>query len=305
MKRRKQPKSRVFLISFVAVLVLLVGGAITLTYLSTVPVVHHLPGTLPVYNPFWAGFAPSDSLQFTFRNYTAVRMLNSSLYTNGTLFTSISPAFSLPVAEIGSLISVVFLQPNATVDIALVSPVIFSSVHSIRTSNGPTPLVQGDAKLYFTQIVGSSGFVSGWILSIPSVNAIGFSQGVTPARTVIEDVLAVRNGTLESVFARTDVTQMFYVDGGPNNHLAFTIENFPGLVSTGQMTLQFADYNQSMVRSSAIVKFSSSETALSQFDFDKQQYQFTYDYFTIYDQYVLAQRTQPVADLFGAIQNIG
>ena len=98
---------------------------------------------------------------------------------------------------------------------------------------------------------------------------------------------------------------MFYIDGGPNDHLAFTIQNFPGLVSTGEMTVQFADLNQSMVKSSAIVKFGSSDTALSQFDFTKQEYQFTYQYFAIYDQYVLAQKTQPVANLFGAIQNIG
>jgi hypothetical protein len=303
-KRRKQARSRLFLASFVVVFSLLVGGAIILAYLTTRPVVFHIPSTLPAYGTLWSSYAPAQALQFTFRNYTAIRTLNSSLYARGTLFTTLAPAYSLNTEDVSSLISVVFSEPNATVDIAFVSPSSFMSFSGLLQSSGLKPSVEGGAKLYFTQLVGTNGFVSGWLLTIPSTNAIGFSEGISSARTVIGEVLGVGNGTVRSIFSRTDVTQMFYATGGPNGHLAFTVENFPGLVNTGEMTLQTVDYNQSMVRSSYLVKFDSPDRAISQFDFVKQEY-FASQYFAIYDQYVLAQKTQPLSALFEAVQSVG
>jgi len=304
MRRRRQPRTRIFLASFVVVFALLVGAGFFVAYLTTQPVVRHLPPTVPAYRSALTLYAPADALQFTFRNYTAVRALNSSLYTQGSLFTALTPAYTLHVADVGSLISVVFSEPNATVDVALVSPSVFASFYSLVGTSGPSPVVEGGARLYFTQIVGTSGFVSGWLLAIPSRDAIGFSQGASSARTVIERVLGVGNGTVPSLFSRTDADQMFYVLGGPDRHLAFTFENFPGLVSTGEITLQTVDLNRSMVQSSYLVKFADPETALSQFDFVKAEY-FTGQYFAVYDQYVLALKAQPLSGLFGAVQSVG
>ena len=43
---------------------------------------------------------------------------------------------------------------------------------------------------------------------------------------------------------------------------------------------------------------------MSQFDFVKAEY-FTGQYFAIYDQYVLALKSQPESALFGAVQSVG
>jgi len=307
-KRRKQKRSKTFAISFILVISVLVGGSLVLIYFVTQPTVNHLPSTLPTYSAGWASYAPSSALQFTFRNYTALRALNSTALANGTFIATQTPVASLPFSAVRTFVTVVFSTPNATVDIAFVDPSEFSVFYGIFQSRGPAPIIEGDARLYVTQVAGSQsgtgGYTAGWLVAIPSSNAIGFSEGTGAARTAIESVLAVRNGSVPTILTRTDVTQMFYIAGGADTHIAFTVQNFPGLVSSGQMTLQVVDDYLSTARTSYIVKFNSTNIALAQYDFVKNEYP-TSQYFAIYDQYVLSQKTQSLSELSIAVQSVG
>ena len=133
---------------------------------------------------------------------------------------------------------------------------------------------------------------------------IAFAEGALPAFDAMSRILGVRNGSLSSILARQDVQRLFYTVNGTANHLAIGIQNFPGAVTTGQMTLVTVDDASPLLRISNVVDFSSSQQAQAQLGYFRSVYLGSEE-FVSYDEFLQALATQPVGSLQKAVALVG
>jgi hypothetical protein len=303
MKRRRRKKSLTFLVSFVAVVVVLMVAAISAYFQSELPTIRHIPDAIPSYSASWAKYAPESAYLVTFRNYTAVRTYNSSAFSLGNLIQLASPLYAVQFTKVEALLTLGFSKPNATLDIAFVNTTtVVELQHALQ--NTTLTAREGDASLYFVQLVSNQQTAIGWLFTIPSDGVVGFSEGGSSARSVIDRVLGARAGTIANTLSSRDIDRMFYIVGGVVSHLAFTFQNFSGIVTTGQKTLVSVDIQNSIVRSSYVVEFNGSDYALSQYGYTKSVY-FTANEYVVFDQYILATKYSPITMITAAVRDVG
>ncbi len=299
---RKKNNIRLLATSF---FVVFIGLFITVGYLyyisSNVPS-YHLPETIPQYITVWSKYAPEGILQLTYRNLTLLNQINSSALNVVALFELNSPHINISSSYVDTLMTIVFSRPNATVELAFLrnnSSFIFDAFKQIKPSR-----IQGDVDLYFTQALSNKSLVKGWAMTIPKERLFAFSEGSSNAYDALSKILLTRNGTISSVLANIDLRKMFYIVGGPNGHLAFTFQNFPGLIRTGNMTLQVVDADTNNAKTYYVVGFVNSDYAMSQLNYFKKQY-FTSQFFQVYDNFLLALKLQPLSQVASAFKDVG
>lgn len=300
---RKRKNTRLFATSFFAVFIGLFLFVGYLYYLSSSVPVYHLPETLPVYSTVWSKYVPDGILQLTYRNLTYLREINASALNVVSLLELRSPRLNISSSYVDTLMTVVFSSPNATVEVAFLrhenSSYVFNAFKSVQPST-----VQGDASLYFTQVVSNRSLVKGWVMTIPKEDLFAFSEGSSDAYTALSLILHARNGTISNILEDINLRKMFYIVGGALNHLAFTFQNFPGLIRTGNMTLQVVNADTYNVKTYYVVGFASSDYAMSQLGYFRQQY-FTSQSFSVYDNFLLATKIQPISQLASAFRAVG
>jgi hypothetical protein len=299
---RKRNNIRLLAASFFAVFIGLFIVVGYLYYISSSVPSYHLPETIPHYTTVWSKYAPEGILQLTYRNLTSLNQINSSALNVVALFELNSPHISISSSYVDTLMTIVFSRPNATVELAFLknnSSFIFDAFKQIEPSR-----IQGDASLYFTQALSNKSLVKGWAMTIPRERLFAFSEGSSNAYDALSKILQTRNGTISSVLANIDLRKMFYIVGGPNGHLAFTFQNFPGLIRTGNMTLQVVDADTNNAKTYYVVGFVNSDYAMSQLNYFKKQY-FTSQFFRVYDNFLLALKLQPLSQVASAFRDVG
>jgi hypothetical protein len=217
------------------------------------------------------------------------------------LFQIISPKLELKNSEIKSVISIVFASPNVTLDIAFVGQTTFDRFSRTLAEQGELPVNVGDSTLYEVRVNPGPNIQLGWLAVIPRDHAIAFSAGTGSARTAITESLSVLNGGSPSILTRKDVNQMLYTVGGAAGHLGIQVQNFPGVVRTGEMTLVSVDATGGSAQVSYVVKFADSQTASSQYGAMKSAFLSSHQ-FTIYGNYVKAVEYQPISAVEGAVR---
>jgi hypothetical protein len=300
---RKRRKNRVFVISFFIVFFGLFGIAGFLYYSSLSIPVYHIPESLPTYNAPWMRYVPANILQITYRNLTSLRTYNGSALNSVPLFELASPHLTIYSDSIDTLMTIVFSRPNSTVEIAFLKKSdasrIFSSFSKTVVSS-----VQGDARLYYTQVISNKTLVKGWVMLLQNDSLFAFSEGSRDAYMSLQLVLQSRNGTIYNFGRDLILRKMLYIVGGASGHLALTFQNFPGLVRTGNETLQVVDSDGFSVKTYYVVGFSNGDYAMSQLDYFKREY-FTSQRFSVYDNFLVAIKTEPMSELVAAFRAVG
>src|SRR2546426_8029851 len=252
-------------ISFAATILVLSATVAVLLYLRSISglplVVKHIPQSIPSYGGIIGRYAPSDALQVSYDDLTAIRRLNITAIPNNVILELVEPKLTLTSSEVNSRLTVGLSAPNATVTVALLTPSGFAKASSaFETTTLPFSQV-GTSRLFSVSNIAGGSRAATWVTLLGDDRGIAFSEGALVAFDAMNRVLGVRNGSLSSILARLDVQRLFYTVNGTANHLAIGIQNFPGAVTTGQMTLVTVDDASPLLRISNVVDFSSSQQA--------------------------------------------
>jgi hypothetical protein len=304
--KRKKGKNRVK-ISFAATILVL--SAITLiayTFSFRVPS-YSIPANLPPYGGLVGKYAPSDSLQVSFQNYSAIRTFNVSAVPNKQLVNLVKPSVTVHVSAVQDQILVTLLNPtlhiNNTATAAVLNTGAFANLSRALSNSGLVPDREQNFALYHVNDSSNGRTKTEWITLVPDDSSVVFAEGASDARAIVLRVLSVWDGATPSILTSQNVTRMLYpVDG--TNHLAFAIQNFTGEVLSSKMGVVTVDVADQRVQLTHVVRFISSNVASSQVAQVQGVYRFATD-FSSWEENVKAVQSYSLKNLQGAVALVG
>lgn len=295
MRKRKQ-SNRSVAFGFALTVIVLSGVALGLIFTRPSIQVVHLPEAVPEYTAVWARYVPSNALLFGYENYTSVRNYVAYPFFNSLLDI---PELKLELAGSAMLgiLTIALSTPNASVDIAFVNDQAFSDFSNAFSSLSYAAVREGNNSLYYVRnYANTTGFQFGWLAIIPSDKAIAFSIGSTAAEDGVIECLQVQQGLATSVISRLDVRQMLYLVNGTGGHLSLGLQDFPGVVKDGAITLTVVDSSGSSVQVRRVIEFNSSQAAVNDWTEVRSAYLNAHQ-FTVYDSYVEAVEVGSMSDI--------
>jgi hypothetical protein len=304
--RRKKSKNRVK-ISFAATILILTAAAIiSYTFSFRIPT-YSIPPNLPPYGGLMGKYAPFDSLQVSFANLTAIRAQNASAVPNGQLVNLANPEVIVQTAEVQSQVFVTMLNTasgiNNTAMVDVLSKDAFTSLSQGFANSNLVPDQEGGFSLYNVSD-NSNGRTKGELITLVSGDSsVVFVENAADAKATILRVLSVREGQVPSILTVQNMTRMLYTVGG-TNHLALSLQNFPGEVLTNKIGLLAIDTSGGQVQLTHVAEFSSSGEAGSQVGRVQAVYRFASD-FSQWEDYVKAVEMLPFTSLQGSIHLAG
>ena len=309
MKRRKS-KSRVK-VSFAATILVLVTITVIAYSLSFRIPSYSVPAALPSYGGLIARYAPTDALQVSYDNLTAVRALNESAIPNTQLVNLVRPAVTIRYDTVGAQVLVTILNPalniNDTATAAVLNSEAYSNLSKALTTSTLVPDQEMGYSLYKVNDSSNGRTKTEWLTLVPSGSSIIFAEenvaGAVDARAVILRMLSVFDGTSPSILSIQNVTRMLYPVSG-TDHLAISIQNFTGEVQTSSMGVVTADVSNQEVQLTHVVRFTSSGQASSQVGEVKAVYKFATD-FSQWEESIKAVQTLSFTNLQEAVELTG
>ena len=301
MNRRKKTQGRmhVLAISFFVTFIALAGiyAAFYISVITPHIETQHLPESIPPYSSFWAKYVPANVAQFGFQNFTKIRLLNSSYPFPANLLELLKPADLIQTSDVNYFLTIVFAQPNITLDIAFLKEQSFVNFRATLLTESSFGEQVGNVTLYDVAVRVNTQPVTGWLVLFPNDRAVGFAAGATDAKQAVQQSLdSAANPSALSVLARVDITQTLYIVGGVDNHIGLGGENFPGVVKSGLMTVTSVDSSGPYIYVKNIVAFANSSAALTHYS-DVTHGYLGSQKFVVYDSYVLAQEQDPLSRL--------
>jgi hypothetical protein len=301
---RKKPKKGGLAIGFVAAVgVLSILTAVLLTSGSGIPVLQ-IPSQLPEYGGLLGRYAPSDALQVSYDNLTAIREINSTILANQPFLSLKEPYVTLNTSGMSARLALSLSKPNASIEAGFLGPAVFRSLAStFRATSAPSTRL-GNFTLYSVEDRNASARQAYWITLIPKDMAIVYSPGALPALDALKQIIGVYNGSRPSILADSNMDRMLYAVNGTQGHLALGIQNFAGTVRSGQATLIAVDAAVQSAQVSYVVRFQDSTQAAAQTDAVKSAYISAHQFFR-YDELVKAVEIQPLSNLRVALGVVG
>ena len=307
---RKRPKRgsvalgfvvTVGILSLLTVALLQVGTGVSVTVVQ-------MPSALPTYSGFLKQFVPSDALQASFDNLTAIRAVNESIISTQQFFELDQPSVSVNTSSIGWRLTIGLTTPNATVNVVTLDAASFgglsASLAAAGNSNAVPTQKAGNLTLY-----AAAGKLAGevqayWLTVIPGERTLVYSLGANDALQAVQKVINVYYGKAPSILNQTEVNRMLYAVNGTRGHLALGIQNFPGSVQSGQATVIAVDASPTSALIDYVVRFADADAAQSQLSTVKAAYISAHQFF-LYDELVKAVEVQPVSQLKVAVGLVG
>ena len=267
-----------------------------------------MPDKLPSYSGFLQRYVPSDALQVSFDNLTAIRAINRSVIADQQFFELDEPKVSMNTTTIGWRLTVGLSAPNATVTIVKLDPGTFGGLATALTAAGNSNAIPTD-KIGNLTVYAAAGAQAGevqayWLAVIPGDRTLLYSPGANLALQAMGRVLGVYAGSVTSILSRTDVDRMLFTVNGTEGHLALGIQEFVGSVQTGQATLISVDAHQNSAFISYVVKFSDASQASAQVRAVRAAYISAHEFYQ-YDELVRAVEVQPDSQLKVAVGLVG
>jgi hypothetical protein len=307
MPRKKSKRGSVAL-GFILTLAVLSLLTLALLESNQGVTVVQIPDKLPTYSGFLQRYAPSDALQVSFDNLTAIRAVNKSVIASGQLFVLDTPHASVNTTDVAWRLTVALSTPNATVTVVTLDARSFGNLSDTLAAAGQSNAVPTGKAGNFTAYA-AAGTQSGeiqayWLTLIPSDRALVYSPGADSALQALKHVVGVYLGTVPSILSRTDVNRMLYAVNGTQGHLALGIQNFAGSVRTANATLISVDADSKSAYISYVVRFSDATYAASQVGVVKSDYISAHQFFQ-FGELVKAVEVQPISQLKVGIGLVG
>jgi hypothetical protein len=267
-------------------------------------IVKHITGEVPSYTGVLGEFAPSNALQVSYNNFTAVREINSTALPLGNYLNFTRPSVSVTTQSIEQRVSVVLSVPNATVDITLMDSVPLDNLQASFSASLTPAAHAGSHDLYMATALVNRTVVQTWVAFVHSPDALIFCSSSGTAEAAMSQVLSVFDGSTPSLLSNTVTGRLLDVANGTDGHLGVSIQNYAGVVTTGQMTLITIDNLNTSLSVNHFVAFSNQSEAQSQIDYFKRVY-IGSEKFESYDDVLVAIQSQPLKSLVEAIGLVG
>jgi len=304
--KRKKGKNRTK-ISFVATILVLSIAAFVGYALSFRVPSYSIPSNLPQYGGLIGRYAPVDSLQVTFANYSAIRAINSSAVPDKQLVNLVNPPVTVHMKAVEARVMVTILNTqehiNNTGTAALLDPGAYANLTRVLGGSKLVPFNYGGWSFYYVNDSSNGRTKAEWLTLIPDASSVIFSEGSADAKAVILRMQSVWQGSTPSILTSMNVTRMFYPIGG-TNHLALSIQNFTGEVLTSKEGVVAVDYSNQQVQFTHVVNFRSSSYASSQVGQVQGVYRFAND-FSIWEENVKAVQNYTPTNLEEAVALAG
>lgn len=297
-------RKRASLVSFVVVFSLLVASYLGVLYLSGQVTVQHLPSSVPQYAPVWGKYVPADYLQAAFQNYSASRSVNVNIPPNGVDIELVDPQINVSTSQVGSILSVSLSTPNQTIDVAFLSPSAYSTLSGALFHSTTYNSTVGTAPIFLVGANSNHTFQVGWMGLVSADHSVAFALGSGQAQAGLTAILRSATGGAPSVVSDLQVAQAAYIAGSSRDALAVGLENFPGVVRTGNLTGTFVRLDGSSILVQNVVGFNSTVSATSQLSYTKTTYR-SYTNFAVYDHFIDAQANWGLSQLEEAIRLVG
>ena len=304
--RRKKGSKRVK-ISFVAtILVLTAIALIAYSFSFRIPS-YSVPANLPPYGGLMGKYAPFDSLQVSFANLTAIRTENASAVPNKQAVNLDNPEVIIRTAAVESQVFVTLLDTksgiNNTATVAVLASGPFSNLTQGLLHSNLVPDREGMFSIYHVND-SSNGRTKGELMAlIPGDSSVVFVENAADAKATILRVLSVREGQVPSILTVQNITRMLFTVGG-TDHLAISVQNFPGEVLTSRIGLLTVDATGGRVQLTHVVQFASPNLAGSQVGRVQAVYRFASD-FSQWEECIKAVETLGFSNLQGVVHLAG
>ncbi len=210
---------------------------------------------------------------------------------------------SINSSEVDSITNVLFQTPNSSLDIIFLTRGAFETVSNSFGTKGEIPTQQGNHTVYFARWAMGKTFGIGWVTLFPRESILEFAQGSSSAKQAIIKSIDVADGSGASILSRLDVSQTLWIGNG-TRHIAIGIQNFPGVVRTGLMTVIFIDRKGEGLQASYVVKFSDPQIAATHASDVASSY-LSAKQLILYDSFVVAVESEPLANLQASIRLVG
>src|SRR2546427_925774 len=183
-------------ISFAATILVLSATVAVLLYLRSISglplVVKHIPQSIPTYGGIIGRYAPSDALQVSYDDLTAIRRINRTAIPNNVLLDLVEPKLTLTSSELNSRLTVGLTIPNATVTVALLTPSGYAEASSVfETTTLPHSQV-GPSTLFSVSNIAGGRSTATWVTLLRDDQGIAFAEGALPAFDAMNRILGVR-----------------------------------------------------------------------------------------------------------------
>jgi len=304
--KRKKGKNRVK-ISFAATILVLSAISVVAYSLSFRVPSYSIPANLPPYGGIVGRYAPSNSLQVTFANFSAIRGYNASAVPNKQLVNLIKPSVTVHMNAVEAEILVTVLNSalriNSTGTAAVLSAGAFSNMSQALSKSGLNPVEEQGFSLYRVNDSSNGRTKTEWMTLNPGGSSVLFAEGSVDARAVVVSMLSVWQGNTPSILSLRNVTRMLYPVGGAS-HLALSIQNFTGEVLSGNGGVVAVDVVGQEVQFTHVVRFISSGAASSQVGQVQAVYRYANE-FSQWEEFVKATQTYSMTNLEGAVALTG
>ncbi len=302
MKRGRKRSNRVKLSFAATILVLTLITVIAYTFSFGIPQ-YSIPSNLAPYTGLIGRYGPSNALQVTFDNFTAIRAINSSAVENTQLIDLLEPAVRVYTGSVSAQVLVTLLgtspKVNNSATAAILSQQAFSNISQAFSRSNLVPDQEGPFRLYNVTNNANGRTRNEWITLVPPDSAVVFSEGTSGAKTTVTSMLNVWQGSAPSILSLKNVTRMLYAVGG-TDHLAVTIQTFPGQALTSTMGVVAVDVASGTVQLSNVVRFANATYASSRVDEVKAVYRYAAD-FSQYEECIKAVEMFPQSSLQEAV----
>jgi hypothetical protein len=301
---RKKSKKGGLALGFIAAVGILSILTVGLYISGTgIPVVQ-IPSPLPKYGGLLGKYVPSNALQVSFDNLTAIRAINRSVVSNLSFLSLKEPNVTISTSELSARLAISLTKPNASVEAAFLARDVFRNLAAAFGTTSVPSLQVGNFTLYTVAGRNASALKAYWITLIPKDMAVAYSPGALPALSALEQIIGVYNGSISSILTNQDISRMLYAVNGTRGHLALGIQNFAGVVRSGQATLIAVDAAQQSAQISYVVRFVDSTQAAGQTGAVKKAYLSAHQ-LVRFDELVKAVEIQPASNLRVAIGLFG
>jgi hypothetical protein len=304
--KRKKGKNRIK-ISFAATILVLSAVTVVFYAFSFRTPQYSIPSSLPEYGGLIGKYAPADSLDVSFTNFTAIRAINASAVLNRQLLNLVNPAVTVHYNAVRAQILVTVLNSaqsiNSTATAALLSGGAYGNISRVLSTSSLTPDVEQGFSIYRVNDSSNGRTKAEWLTLVQGGSSVLFAEGGTDAKSVMLRMLSVWQGTAPSILSVKNVTRLLYPVSG-TSHLAMSIENFTAEVLSSRMTLIAVDVSGNAVQLTHVVKFSSTSVASSQVSAVKSVYRFSGD-FSQWEENVKAVQQYSIGSLQQAVALAG
>jgi len=301
---RRKPKKGGLALGFVAAVgVLSIFTAVLVFTGSGIPVLQ-IPSQLPEYGGLLGRYAPSNALQVSYDNLTAIREFNRTVLANQPFLSLKEPYVTVNTSGMSARLAISLSNPNASIEAGFLGPGVFRLLDTAFNATSAPSTRLGNFTLYSVEGRNASARQAYWITLIPKDRAVVYSQGALAALDALKQIIGVYNGSRPSILGNLNIDRMLYAVNGTQGHLALGIQNFAGTVRTGQATLIAVDAAVQAAQISYVVRFQDSTQAAAQTGAVKSAYIEAHQ-FSRYDELIKAVEIQPVSNLRVAVGLVG